>query len=252
MNTTINAPIYNILIVESSLSFTLELEMMLENLGHHTIGCVDNSKSALDFIYSQEIDVILMGICIKGDLSGIAFSEQIKHLNIPIILMTSMIDHNKKDLAKAANTIGFFIKPIHPFTLESTIDFALRSSKNIFKKKSNSSPSLFHDFIFAKSDNKNYHKICIRDIQCLEAAGNYSDIHTSDKKYMSSFKFKDLENIFYPKGFIRVHRSFIINTQHIRSINTEENLIQLENLNTIPLSRTYKQQLLNKIRQKMI
>lgn len=245
-------PIYNILIIEDNLSYTLELEMMLEKIGHQIISSTNNTEAALKIIYSKKIDIILMGVRLKENPSSIPFNQQIQQLNIPTILMTSKIDHQKHELSQTSNTIGFFIKPIHPFSLESTIDFALQSHKTILKKKYQANPKLFHDSIFAKSGNKSYQKILIQNIQCVEAAGNYSYIYTRDNKYISNLKFKELEYIFYPKGFVKVHRSFIINALHIQSINMEENIIKLENSNTIPLSRSHKQRLWNQIKKRMV
>ncbi len=52
-----------------------------------------------------------------------------------------------------------------------------------------------------------------------------------------------------PDGFIRCHRSYIVNVALIKKINTSTNLLELKEGFTIPLSRSYKPILKDKIRE---
>ncbi|MEZ4986457.1 MAG: response regulator [Saprospiraceae bacterium] len=55
-----------VLIVEDDLSFALELEMLLADLGYSVASIVDNAKDALRQIASKSIDIILMDVGLKG------------------------------------------------------------------------------------------------------------------------------------------------------------------------------------------
>ena len=82
----------NILIVEDSISYSIELEQLASEIGFNVIGVVDNSADALDTIFSTPPDIILMDINIKGKLNGIEIAKKINHLNIPILYITSFND----------------------------------------------------------------------------------------------------------------------------------------------------------------
>ncbi len=122
----------NILIVEDNLSFSLELEMLIDEMGYQLVDSVDNSERALEIIHSKMPDLILMDIDINGNLSGTQVGEKIKHLDIPIIFTTSFDDESHYKDAQDSNIIGYLIKPISKFSLKTNIDMAI---KNIASKK---------------------------------------------------------------------------------------------------------------------
>ena len=51
-----------------------------------------------------------------------------------------------------------------------------------------------------------------------------------------------------PDEFMRCHRSFVVNTGYINRVKLSENMIYLENEMTVPLSRSYKQDIKQYVR----
>ncbi len=66
----------DVLIVEDNLSFSLELAMLIEEIGYNVIGTADNAKDALSLIYDKKPGIILMDHEIKGDMTGIELGEK--------------------------------------------------------------------------------------------------------------------------------------------------------------------------------
>jgi len=57
----------NVLIIEDSFNFALELEMKLVKLGHTIVGpVIDNAEEALDVIKTTLPDLIMMDIHLNG------------------------------------------------------------------------------------------------------------------------------------------------------------------------------------------
>ena len=82
----------------------------------------------------------------------------------------------------------------------------------------------------------------INDIYCINADRMYSVIYTkNDKKYTASKKLSYYDDLLSTSDFIRVHRSWIINTKHIYTYSKKEKVITLVNNITIPISKTYKE-----------
>jgi len=77
------------------------------------------------------------------------------------------------------------------------------------------------------------------EILYLKSDSHYLEYHTvMDKKITERNTFAEaLENL--PSHFIRTHRSFAVNSQHISYVNTSQ--LQLTNGDWIQISRTYKQ-----------
>jgi len=57
------------------------------------------------------------------------------------------------------------------------------------------------------------------DILFMQARGDYVMVHTPERKFITHGTIKAMETIFSPDVFIRVHRSFIVNTTKITSFN---------------------------------
>lgn len=237
-----------ILIVEDDISFTLELEMILDEMGYQTIGSVDNSAEALDIIFSKEPDLILMDIDIKGNLSGTEIGQKVKHLNIPIIFITSFGNKERYEEARQSNMAAYLVKPANAFTLQSTIDSIVSkmTEDKVSVTEAKEKENVFGTSVFVKK-NKTYHKILLEEIQYAEASGNYSILYVDKDKFVSNFKFKDLEDILPANLFMKVHRSYIMNVNYFSSINIEENIIKMDNGAAIPVSRSNKQALLDRM-----
>jgi len=74
------------------------------------------------------------------------------------------------------------------------------------------------------------------DITYLEGEGNYTFIHTlSSKKYLVSKNLKTVQGILNA-GFLRVHKSYMINPEHVAS-RPEEDLIELSCGKRISIAR---------------
>jgi len=80
---------FKILIVEDNLTYAIQLEVMLFNLGNFVCLRTDNSIDALRLISQEKPHLILMDIDIKGALSGIEIGHKIKDFKIPILYISS-------------------------------------------------------------------------------------------------------------------------------------------------------------------
>ena len=244
-----NNSVLKILIVEDDISFALELEMILDEIGYQIMATVDNSAEALDVIFSKEPDLILMDIDIKGALSGTEIGQKIKHLNIPIIFITSFDNREKYEDARQSNMAAYLIKPTNQFTLQSTIDLIVQKiteNNNQQTEQKEDDKNIFQTAVFVKK-NKTYHKVSLEKIQYAEAAGNYTVLYVGKEKFISNLRFKNLEDLFPPHLFLKVHRSYMMNINYFSSINVDENTIKMENDYVIPVSRSNKQLLLDRM-----
>ena len=83
--------------------------------------------------------------------------------------------------------------------------------------------------------------IRIRDISYIEITGRIANIHTTKGIYKMYSQISALENELSRIGFIRCHRSFIVNSEFIRSIKNDSEF-ELFTKEVIPISRGYKTQ----------
>ena len=91
------------------------------------------------------------------------------------------------------------------------------------------------EFITVRADRKN-HQIKLDDILYLESLSDYVKLHFNDETLTTRETISSFEESL-PETFIRIHRSYIVNQNHITKFNSTSVKIDETEL---PISRTYK------------
>jgi len=92
---------------------------------------------------------------------------------------------------------------------------------------------------FLRKNNK-YHKVKFEEIYFIEADGNYTIIHTTSGDYIYSFVLRKIEDKLPSEDFMKVHRSYLINVNHVSGM--AGNMINISD-SEIPVSRNYREDL---------
>ncbi|MGB5386681.1 MAG: LytTR family DNA-binding domain-containing protein, partial [Eudoraea sp.] len=100
--------------------------------------------------------------------------------------------------------------------------------------------------IFIKSGYEHI-KIAIKDIIYIKSDADYTDIITSEKKYLSSEPLRFWEQNLNQKHFFRTHKSFIINTSKIEKIIG--NQVYLIGSIKAPIGRAFKENFMKSLLQ---
>ncbi len=124
---------------------------------------------------------------------------------------------------------------------------------NIYKEKSNGNsnanrtlkdnPLLIDDALFVRHKGSLV-KVKFSDIMWLKGDGNYTTLVTRDNVYSLRNILKEFESVLPELDFIRIHKSYIIRLNEVLTINPREVIVGKD---TVPVGRTYYQNLLNGI-----
>jgi DNA-binding LytR/AlgR family response regulator len=98
---------------------------------------------------------------------------------------------------------------------------------------------------FTKVGNK-LRRIHLNDVRFIEVEGKYSAIHVGERKYNVKASLKDLLLKLPIEDFVRVSRNYVINIDRVTHIDTFQFIIKIDN-DEIPISRTYKDELMKRI-----
>ncbi|BAO77050.1 LytR/AlgR family response regulator transcription factor [Winogradskyella sp. PG-2] len=129
------------------------------------------------------------------------------------------------------NATDYLLKPI-------SYERFLAAIKKVLNTNSNQSGSE-DDFIIIK-ENKALHRIVFKDIQYVEAYGDYVKVHTEIKTITTHSTFsKFIESL--PSNFLRTHKSFSINLNKMNHLSGNQITIDSH---TIPIGKTYKKTVL--------
>lgn len=231
-----------ILIVEDELVIAMNMTDILENLGYEVLETAVNYEEAIEFLNEEEPDLAILDIQLEGTKTGIDVADYIqsKH-KIPFIFLTSNSGKATIEKAKKVNPSAFLIKPFISEDLFAAIEIAMHNfQKQSQESKKEESPFFRGDALFVKEKN-NFHKVKLNDITFLKSDHVYIEINTLNKgKFNIRGSFNEIaENL--TKQFFRVHRSYMINLDHLESIKSSSVII--ENAE-VPLSKSHREELL--------
>jgi len=100
-------------------------------------------------------------------------------------------------------------------------------------------------YLFLKI-NKRLVKIDHADIIYAEGLGDYLKVYTDAQTYTTYMTMSKLDTLLPPYKFARIHRSTIINLDHIQYV--EGNFVRINN-NDLPIGLTYKESLIQKLKK---
>ena len=225
----------------------LAVELLVEFVGRvdslELVTTFTNAIDAISIINQSQIDLIFLDIEMPH-FSGIDFINAIEKK--PLIIFTTAYSNYAVE-GFNLGAVDYLVKPI-PFNrfLKSVL-----RAQQIFAPKSlpmetptANTPEIEHDFMFVRAEYENV-KINFADILFIEGLKDYVKIYTTDNKYtLTLISLIKLENLLSSKGFARVHRSYIINIKHVKSIQKNKVLIADKR---IPISESYKNAFFEKI-----
>jgi DNA-binding LytR/AlgR family response regulator len=245
----------NVLVVEDESIVSKDIQYSLKKLGYNVVGASSTGEKAIELAGSENPDIVLMDIMLKGEMNGIEAAENIKEkYSIPVIFLTAYADESTLEKAKITEPYGYILKPFKEIDLHTTIEMAIYKhgkEQEVVKERDllyslveNKDSS--NDFIFVKS-NSRLVKLNNSDIYYIEALKDYVVIHTADTRYTIHSTMKDIDAKMGEEEFIRVHRSFIVRLDKIATIEYPN--LTLEKIDkVIPIGGSYRDDLNKKIR----
>lgn len=117
----------NILIVEDEMLVAIELEAILEDLGHCPVGIAPDLDSAEGFADGQ-IELALVDLNLRDGLTGPEIGKRLSERGVTVLFITA----NPRLLGDGiAGTIGVLTKPTDEATVRAAVDFALGRRKGV-------------------------------------------------------------------------------------------------------------------------
>ncbi len=245
----------NAIIIDDSPQARKLLRLMIEELASNVLvlGEAENADDGMLIIKKLNPDLVFMDIEMPGK-SGIQLAEELllEQIDVDIVFTTAYNDFAIKAFRLSA--IDYLLKPLQEKQLLEAIE-RVGERKNM-KQARVRLDSLVKNFDKESSQNiaipvqGGYEYVSVNDIEYLEADGSYVHLFTLDKKQRTISKnLKYFEQLLehFPK-LVRVHRSFIINIDHLASFSrTGRGTITMKNNRSIDLARDRRELFLRKL-----
>lgn len=115
-----------VLVVEDEQITQMHLSMCLEGLGLQVVGSADHAETAIQLARTEQPDLILMDVSLRGETDGIAAAAAIRaERPVPIIFLTAYADLATTGRASSVNPAGYLLKPFEEEELQRVIESAL-------------------------------------------------------------------------------------------------------------------------------
>ena len=217
-----------------------------------------NGDDVVSALQSRQVDLVFLDIQMPGN-SGFEVIDAVGPIHMPLTVFVTA--HNAYAVkAFEVHALDYLIKPIEPERLQAAVArvkerIAANAALNIhaqlnrFLQNLNKSDIQAREYpqrLLIPSGTEDAF-VTVREIEWIEAADDYACIHAEGKTFILRETIKQLSSSLDPKHFVRVHRSAIVNVNHVRKILRDgrtEGWLVLSSGQRIKMSKTGWQSLL--------
>jgi two-component system LytT family response regulator len=224
-----------------------------------------NGREAMEAIAELEPDVLFLDIQMPG-MTGFELISEIQSDVMPMVIFVTAYDSFAVDAFKV-HAVDYLLKPIEKVRLQDAVAKCLENEAvrvaNEEKQRllemvvslSGKSEAAICSLLesgdelleqvdrLAIKDGSSITFVPVRDIDWIDAAGDYMCVHANGDTHIMRTTMKDLEAKLDPTIFQRVHRSTIVNFERVDKVSSHINgefHLTLSCGSSLKMSRSYK------------
>jgi DNA-binding LytR/AlgR family response regulator len=181
------------------------------------VGKAENPVKATALLDNNKVDAMFLDINMPR-MSGIDFLRSSSKL--PLTILTTAYSEYAVD-GFELDVLDYLVKP---FSFERFLK-AVTKAKEYIEQQNKAATSIpidqTNNYFFVKCNGK-IEKVFYDDLIYVEAMMNYVVLHTADKKMIVYLTIKSIAEQLPETLFLKIHKSTIINTSKIKSIEGNE------------------------------
>ncbi|MDH6358488.1 LytTR family DNA-binding domain-containing protein [Parabacteroides sp. PF5-9] len=180
----------------------------------------NNAEDASVFIHDTTVDLIFLDINMPG-INGIEFAHNIPRQTL--IIFTTAYSQYALD-SYEVDAIDYLVKPIDPVKFRKAVNKAIIYHSLLINEEKKR-VDVEDEYILVKSDRK-YFKVNLNEILFVEGLKDYVIIQMENQRIISRMTLKSIHELLPQSIFIRINRSYIINTKYIDSFDNNDVFIK--------------------------
>ncbi|QIK53819.1 response regulator transcription factor [Dysgonomonas sp. HDW5B] len=185
------------------------------------LGSFNSAEAASMFMMGNSVDLVFLDIQMPG-INGIEFARNIPK-NTLIIFTTAYSEYALDSYEVEA--IDYLVKPIEADRLKKAVDKAISYHSLLLSEENKNVGNVEDEYIFVKSDRR-YFKVNLKDILFIEGLKDYVIIQLAEQRIITRMNLKTMHELLPKNTFLRINRSYIVNTSHIDSFDNNDIFIQ--------------------------
>jgi len=226
------------------------LEKFLENI--EVLGEAGTVAEGVKLIEDTNPELVLLDISMP-DGTGFDLLDKLKSVNFKLIFITAYSEYAVKAFKYSA--FDYIIKPLNVDDLTKAILRIphIKRVENTVRVKTLKDNLMSHDDSPSKTvalpEINGFAIVNIEDIVRCEGKRNYTRIifKNSPEKLVSR-TLLEFEHLLSPLGFVRIHRSHLVNILNVvRYLKSEGGMVELKTGEQLKVSPKHKENLLNKL-----
>lgn len=204
-----------------------------------------NAFEALQALSTHSVDLLFLDIEMP-EMNGIDFLKSLSHAP-SVILTTAYRDYAMESYE--VDVVDYLLKPISfnrffkSITKYLKIATSTNSSVDNVTKDAALSAETSSGFMYVYAEKKNI-KVYFDDIVYVESLKDYVRVHTRERNIISKSTIAKYEDML-PNIFLRIHRSFIVNTTKVTAYTNHD--IEIEQ-KEFPIGSSYKKAVLEQLK----
>ena len=219
------------------------------------ISYCSNAAEANEKIAQLHPELVFLDIAMPGT-NGLELLRNLPVINFEIIFVTA--HNNYMTQAFHFSAVDYLLKPVDDDLL---VDAVKRAGKRIEDKTANRQIETFLHNVQQRNNPqkiklcipslKGFQVIEIHEIIYCEASSNYTNFHfTNMRSICASKPIHEYEELLADCNFVRVHKSFLVNLEHVKEyIRGEGGSVMLSNGLEVEVSRRKKDLLMTKMKE---
>ncbi|HOY06448.1 MAG TPA: LytTR family DNA-binding domain-containing protein [Saprospiraceae bacterium] len=228
---------------------SLALEIKLHCPGIRIIAEAGSVVEGIEVIQSNRLaDLLFLDIQLT-DGSGFEILQNIDFQNYKIIFTTAHSEYALR--AIKFSPLDYLLKPIDAEELKAAVEKVLQSRQSDFYEQiqrlvQQMNPGMASSRV-ALATADGIHLYFVKNIVRCASDGNYTTVHFDDRtKLLVAKTLKDMETLFRPFHFERIHKSHLINLDHLRRYyNRFAGEVEMSDGSFLPVAQRKKTQLLD-------
>jgi len=189
-----------------------------------------DGREALDLLSGEEVDLLFLDVQMPG-LDGFEVLRRARRLPPAVVFVTAFDEYAVR--AFEVHAVDYLIKPVRRARFRAAVE---RARERLAGREEGSLRRRLRDLL--------------SDLEAERAPAPGPALHTGEGSHLIRMTMTELAERLEPRGFVRIHRSFIVRLDRIESIRPwarGDHLVVLRGGRELPLTRTYRPALEEKL-----
>lgn len=184
-----------------------------------------NALDASDFLLHNQVDLVFLDIEMAS-LNGLDFAKSLVYK--PLIIFITAYPQYALDSFEV-DAIDYLVKPIRVERLLKAINKAGSYLSLLHQKAKDDEVTIGDNYVFVKAERR-FVKLFFHEILFIEGLKDYVIIHVENSRVLTAMNIKTILARLPGKLFARISKSFIVNTSHISSADSNAVYIKDEEI----------------------